>query len=216
MDWENARFNMVEQQIRPWDVLDLTVLGLLSEVKREEFVPAARRELALVDMEIPLTAKASMWTPKMEARVVQEVALKGTERVLEIGTGSGYLAALLSKLSKHVYSVEIDAALAQSAGENLSRAGIDNVTVEVGDAVRGWSKYAPYDVIVATGSYLTTPDFLFEQLAEGGRLFAIIGEDPVMSATLFVKQGGSVVATKLFETVVPALVNAPQPARFAF
>ncbi|GAB3260564.1 protein-L-isoaspartate O-methyltransferase family protein [Chitinimonas naiadis] len=216
MDWEIARFNMVEQQIRPWDVLDLTVLGLLSEVKREEFVPAARRDMALVDMEIPLTANARMWHPKQEARAVQEVALTGKERVLEIGTGSGYLAALLSKLSQHVYTVEIDPMLAKQAQENLAKAGIQNVTVETGDAALGWNAHAPYDVIVATGSYPIAPEFLFEQLAEGGRLFAIVGEEPAMSATLFVKQGGSVVATKLFETVVAPLVNAPQPERFSF
>lgn len=216
MDWEQARFNMVEQQIRPWDVLDLTVLGLLSEVKREAFVPAARRELALVDMEIPLSAHARMWHPKLEARVVQEVALTGSERVLEIGSGSGYLAALLSKLAKQVYSVEIDAALAEQARANLAAAGIQNVSVEVGDAARGWSKHAPYDVIVATGSYPAVPDFLFEQLAEGGRLFAVVGDEPAMTAAVFTKVGGSVKRENLFETVIAPLTNAPQPARFAF
>lgn len=216
MDWEQARFNMVEQQIRPWDVLDLTVLGLLSVVKREDFVPAARRELALVDMEIPLSASARMWSPKLEARAVQEVALTGKERVLEIGTGSGYLAALLGKLSKQVYSVEIDPALAEQARANLAGAGIQNVTVEVGDAVRGWSKHAPYDVIVASGSYPSVPDFLFEQLAEGGRLFAIVGDEPAMTASVFTKLAGSIKQEKLFETVIAPLVNAPQPARFAF
>ncbi|MGQ5521653.1 protein-L-isoaspartate O-methyltransferase family protein [Chitinimonas sp. PSY-7] len=216
MDWEQARFNMVEQQIRPWDVLDMTVLALLSEVKRENFVPAARREMALVDMEIPLSAGAKMWCPKLEARVAQEVALKGTERVLEIGTGSGYLAALLSKLSKQVYSVEIDAALADQARSNLDAADIKNVTVDVGDAAKGWSKYAPYDVIIATGSYPTVPEFLFEQLAEGGRLFAIVGDEPAMTASVFTKVAGSVKQEKLFETVIVPLVNAPQPVRFAF
>ncbi|QNM97022.1 protein-L-isoaspartate O-methyltransferase family protein [Chitinimonas koreensis] len=216
MDWENARYLMVEQQIRPWDVLDLTVLSLLSEVKREDFVPAAHRELALIDMEIPLGNGSRMWQPKLEARAVQEVGLTGSERVLEIGTGAGYLAALLGKLAKHVYSVEIDAALAEQARGKLAAAGIDNVTVETGDAARGWSKHAPYDVIVAAGSYPTTPDFLFEQLAEGGRLFAIVGEEPVMSATLFEKKAGAVSATKLFETVVAPLQNVPQPERFSF
>ncbi|PHV12536.1 protein-L-isoaspartate O-methyltransferase family protein [Chitinimonas sp. BJB300] len=216
MDWEQARFNMVEQQIRPWEVLDMTVLALLSEVKRENFVPAARRDMALVDMEIPLIAGAKMWHPKLEARAVQEVALTGTERVLEIGTGSGYLAALMSKLAKQVYSVEIDAALADQARSNLAAAGIQNVTVEVGDAAKGWSKYAPYDVIVATGSYPTIPAFLYEQLAEGGRLFAVVGDEPAMTASVFTKVAGSIKQEKLFETVITPLVNAPQPARFEF
>ncbi|MEH6459871.1 protein-L-isoaspartate O-methyltransferase family protein [Chitinimonas sp. JJ19] len=216
MDWDQARFNMVEQQIRPWDVLDLTVLQLLSVVKREDFIPAVHREMALVDMELPLAPGRKTWSPKLEARVVQEVALTGKERVLEIGTGTGYVAALLGKLAKQVYTVESDAALAAQASEHLAAAGIQNVTVETGDAVRGWSKHGPYDVIVASGSYPVAPEFLFEQLAEGGRLFAIVGDEPAMSGTLFQKQGGSVVATKLFETVVAPFANAPQPARFVF
>ncbi|QDQ27114.1 protein-L-isoaspartate O-methyltransferase [Chitinimonas arctica] len=216
MDWEQARFNMVEQQIRPWDVLDLTVLQLLSEVKRENFVPAARREMALVDMEIPLGPNTRMWSPKLEARAVQEVALTGKERVLEIGSGSGYVAALLGKLALHVYSVEIDPAQAEQARANLAAAEIHNVTVETGDAVMGWSKHAPYDVIVASGSYPLAPEFLFEQLSEGGRLFAIVGEAPAMTGTLFTKTAGKVVARTMFETVVDPLLNAPQPERFVF
>lgn len=216
MDWDQARFNMVEQQIRPWDVLDLTVLNLLSEVKREAFVPATWHDMALVDMELPLTKTLRMWQPKMEARVLQDVALTGSERVLEIGTGSGYMAALLAKLSKQVVSVEIDAELAEAARTKLAAAGIQNAAVEVGDAAAGWSKAAPYDVIVATGSYPMAPDFLFDQLAEGGRLFAVVGDEPVMQATLFKKSGGSVMATVLFETVIAPLQNVPQPERFVF
>ncbi|MBV8658482.1 MAG: protein-L-isoaspartate O-methyltransferase [Burkholderiales bacterium] len=216
MDWENARFNMVEQQIRTWNVLDQAVLNLLFQVKREEFVPAAHRELALVDMEIPLGGGAFMWQPKMEARAVQQVALKPTDRVLEIGTGSGYLAALMGKLAKHVYSVEINPAFAADARARLAKAGVHNVTVEEGDAAQGWSKHAPYDVIVATGSYPTEPAFLFEQLAEGGRLFAVVGEEPAMTAKLFTKQNGQVKVVPQFETVIAALANAPQPERFAF
>ncbi|WP_269531787.1 protein-L-isoaspartate O-methyltransferase [Chitinimonas sp. BJYL2] len=216
MDWEQARYYMVEQQIRPWDVLDQTILGLLLELKREDFVPAAHRDLALVDMELPLGNGQRMLQPKLEARIAQEVALTGKERVLEIGTGGAYLTALLARLSKQVYSVEIDATLADAARPKLAKAGIQNVVVEIGDAARGWTKHAPYDVIVASGSYPTTPDFLFDQLTEGGRLFAIVGEEPVMTATLYTKTGGSVVATKLFETVVQPLQNVPQPERFAF
>ena len=216
MDWENARFNMVEQQIRTWNVLDQAVLNLLFQVKREDFVPAEHRELALVDMEIPLANGARMWQPKLEARVVQSVALKPSDCVLEIGTGSGYLAALMGKLAKHVYSVEINPAFATAARDRLTKAGLHNVTVEEGDAARGWSKNAPYDVIVATGSYPTEPSFLFDQLAEGGRLFAIVGEEPAMTATLYTKQNGQVKAVHQFETVIAPLANAPQPERFAF
>jgi len=216
MDWELARFNMVEQQIRPWDVLNQTVLDLLFQVKREAFVPPAHRDMALVDMEIPLSNGSSMWQPKLEARVVQELTLKASDRVLEIGAGTGYLTALLAKLAKQVYAVEIDSALAAVASENLIANGIENAKVEVGDAVRGWDKHAPYDAIVAGGSYLTTPEFLFAQLAEGGRLFAVVGELPVMTASLFTKVGGAVKQEKLFETVLPPLTNAPVPERFVF
>lgn len=216
MDWELARFNMVEQQIRPWDVLNQTVLDLLFHVKREAFVPPAHREMALVDMEIPLGNGRSMWQPKMEARVAQELNLKASDRVLEIGAGSGYLTALLAKLTSHVYALDIDSAQAAIANENLVANGIYNAKVEVGDGAKGWDKHAPYDVIVAGGSYLTTPEFLFAQLAEGGRLFAVIGELPVMTASLFTKAGNTVKQQKLFETILPALTNAPVPERFVF
>lgn len=216
MDWEIARFNMVEQQIRPWDVLNLTVLDLLSKIKREEFVPAVHRDMALVDMEIPLGGGRRMWQPKLEARVVQDVQLKGSDRVLEIGTGTGYVAALMAQLAKQVYAVEIDAALAETARSNLVAAKILNVTVETGDAARGWDKHAPYDVIVAGCAYPTVPDFLWSQLAEGGRLFAVVGELPVMTAVLMTKVGGKVTQKNLFETVLPSMVNAPQPERFVF
>jgi protein-L-isoaspartate(D-aspartate) O-methyltransferase len=216
MDWDKARYYMVEQQIRTWQVLDQAVLGLLFQLKREDFVPAAHRELALVDMEIPLGQGVKLWQPKMEARVVQTLALKSSDRVLEIGTRTGYVAALMAKLAKHVYSVEISPDLADIAGKNLHRAGIENVTIEVGDAVAGWDKRAPYDVIVASGSYPLVPEFLFAQLAEGGRLFAVVGEEPAMTATLFTKKNGQIVKQGLFETVIAPLVNAPQPERFSF
>jgi protein-L-isoaspartate(D-aspartate) O-methyltransferase len=216
MDWENARYLMVEQQIRPWDVLDQNVLQLLFEVKREDFLPASQRALALVDTELPLENGSKTWSPKLEARAVQEAKLTGGERVLLIGAGSGYLAALLGKIAKHVYVVEQDAALAEAAGERLITAGIRNVSIEVGDAVRGWSKHSPYDVIMASASYLTKPEFLFEQLHDGGRVFAIVGEAPAMTAMRYIKTGTAIQATALFETVVPAFPNAPQPERFHF
>lgn len=216
MDWEVARFNMVEQQIRPWNVLNPVVLKLLSEVKRENFVPAVHHDLALIDTQIPLGGGRFAWEPKLEARVVQEVAPTETDRVLEIGTGTGYVAALLAKLSKQVFALEIDAAQAETARNNLTNAGIYNVTVEVGDAALGWPQHGPYDVIVAGGAYPITPDFLFAQLAEGGRLLAVVGDLPVMSAVLYTKLAGSIRQEKLFETVLPTLINAPQPERFVF
>lgn len=216
MDWENARFNMVEQQIRPWDVLDQTVLNLLFHVKRENFVPTAHRDLAFVDMELPLGTGARMWQPKLEARVVQELNLKRGDRVLDIGTGSGYLAALLAQLVKHVYSVEIDPTLAETARQRLKEAGCLNVSVETGDAALGWERNAPYDVIVAGGSYPVRPDALIAQLADGGRLFAVVGQLPVMTATLFTKVGNSVKEEKLFETVIEPLRHAPEAPKFQF
>jgi len=151
MDVEQARFNMIENQIRPWEVLDQQVLDLLYAVKREDFVPAAYRMLAFSDMEIPIGQGEHMWQPKMEARVLQELAVKPTDQILEIGTGSGYFAALLAHRAQHVYSVEIRPELKALGEANLRRAGAANVTVELGDGARGWSKHAPYDIIVLTG-----------------------------------------------------------------
>ncbi|MBV1774700.1 protein-L-isoaspartate O-methyltransferase [Burkholderiaceae bacterium DAT-1] len=216
MDWELARFNMVEQQIRPWDVLDKDVLQALLEVKREQFVPAAVRDMALVDMELPLGGGRTMWQPKLEARVVQDLTLKASDRVLEIGTGCGYLTALLARFTRHVYTVEVDAAQADVARDNLRHNGVTNVTVEQGDAVQGWGKHGPYDVIVAGGAYAAEPTFLFDQLAEGGRLFAVVGSQPIMSANLYTKVGGAVSCESLFETVLPVLAGAPKVSAFSF
>jgi len=215
-DYEQARFNMVEQQIRTWEVLDQRVLDLLFAVKREEFVPPAYRALAFADLELPLRNGARMWTPKMEARVVQELTLRTNDRVLEIGTGSGYLTALLASLSGDVTSVEIDEALARDAAHRLSRLGFANARVDVGDGARGFGNDT-YDVIVLTGSTPLLPERFFEQLAPGGRLFAVIGEPPVMAARLVqMNAPGARVAIDLFETVVAPLVNALAPARFEF
>jgi protein-L-isoaspartate(D-aspartate) O-methyltransferase len=215
-DYEQARFNMVEQQIRTWEVLDQRVLDLLFAVKREEFVPPAYKALAFADLELPLANGARMWTPKMEARVIQELTLRTNDRVLEIGTGSGYLTALLASFSGDVTSVEIDGALAGPAAERLARLGFSNVRVEVGDGARGFGN-ATYDVIVLTGSTPRLPERFFEQLAPGGRLFAVVGEAPVMVARLVRVDGpGARVAIDLFETVVAPLVNALAPARFEF
>lgn len=222
MDLEQARFNMVEQQIRPWEVLDQTVLDLLFKVRREEFVPAAYRSLAFFDMEIPLghvksSGGESMWSPKLEARAVQTLQLKKTDKVLEIGTGSGYLTALLASLAGHVYSVEIHPDSIKEAETRLKAHGFDNITLETGDASQGWEKHAPYDAIVVTGSLPIMPANLPAQLAPGGRLFAITGDDPVMEAQLVTCVSHGVFRTEsLFETSVKPLVNAVQPERFIF
>ena len=221
MNFDQARFNMVEQQIRTWDVLDKDVLDLLYVVPREDFVPVAYRTLAFTDMEIPIgDASASterMMTPKMEARIVQEVALKKSDRVLEVGTGSGYLSALLAHRTAHVHSVEVNARIAEFGRANLSRHGVDNITLETGDAARGWSRHAPYDVVVLTGSTPVIPATLLEQLAPGGRLFAVTGNAPVMVAKLVTCSAAGVFAeVELFDTVIAPLINAEQPSRFEF
>jgi len=221
MDIERARFNMVEQQIRTWEVLDQQVLDLLFTVRREDFVPALYRSLAFVDMEIPLTDKPAtgerMLAPKLEARMVQELAIKPTDRILEVGTGSGYMTALLAKRGAFVTSVEINPALSAAAGAKLAAHGIANVALEVGDAARGWTKQAPYDVIVLTGSEPVLAEEFQSSLKPGGRLLAVVGEAPVMEALLTTYTGAGAVSTiALFETCIPALRNAPQPERFVF
>jgi protein-L-isoaspartate(D-aspartate) O-methyltransferase len=221
MNLEQARTNMVEQQIRTWEVLDQDILDLLYVVPREEFVPQKHRELAFSDMEIPIEegvkAGERMWQPKMEARVLQELDVRKTDRVLEVGTGSGYFTALLSHRAAQVITVEIKPALAAFGRANLERHGTDNVTLEVGDAARGWPAHAPYDAIVLTGSTPLLPPSLLEQLAPGGRLFAVVGEAPAMSARLVLSfEAGALRSSTLFETVIAPLVNAERPSRFRF
>ena len=217
MDLEQARNNMVEQQIRTWEVLDQDVLDLLYVVPREEFVPPQHRALAFSDMQLPMGEGERMWEPKLEARVLQELEVHKSDRVLEVGTGSGYFTALLAHRAAQVYSVEIEPALAASGRRNLERHGADNVTLEVGDAARGWERQAPYHVIVLTGSTPALPRAFYEQLEIGGRLFAIVGEPPVMSARLVTCAApGAFHSVNLFETVLAPLVNAEQPPRFRF
>ncbi|NBQ67592.1 MAG: protein-L-isoaspartate O-methyltransferase [Nitrosomonadaceae bacterium] len=217
MDLEQTRFNMVAQQIRTWYVLDDNVLDLLYKVKREEFVPAENRAAAFVDMEIPLGYGQVMLTPKMEARILQELHVQKTDKILEVGSGSGYMTALLADRGAHVYSVEIIPELKAMAENNLKAHNITNVTVELGDAARGWSKHEPYDVIVLTASTPVLPAAFQNSLNPGGRLFAIVGEDPVMEALLITCVApGEFTTEQLFETSTAALVNAQQPARFSF
>jgi len=216
-DVERARFNMVEQQIRPWEVLDQQVLDLLFEVKREEFVPPQYRALAFSDMEIPLGRGESMLAPKIEARMLQTLAIKPSDRILEVGTGSGYMTALLAKLGAHVCSVEIVPEFSAAAAAKLQRYGIVNTTLEVGDAARGWGAHAPYDVIVLTGSLPLLPEAFQRSLAAGGRLLAVVGDAPVMEVRLVTCAApGACGSLALFETCIPPLKNALQPERFVF
>ena len=217
MNLEQARTNMVEQQIRTWEVLDQDVLDLLYLVPREQFVPPEHRALAFSDLEIPIGQGERMWQPKMEARVLQELNVHKTDRVLEVGTGSGYFTALLAHRCAQVCSVEINPALAGFGRGNLERHGVDNALLEAGDAARGWDRHAPYDVIVLTGSTPVLPAALLAQLAPEGRLFAVVGEAPAMSARLVTCSGpGEHRSTDLFETVIRPLVNAERPSRFKF
>jgi len=213
---EQARFNMIEQQIRPWDVADARVLDLLSVVKREQFVPAGRQSLAFMDLEIPLGFGASMWQPKLEARVLHELDIQSFDRVLEVGTGSGYLTALLSRLAAHVTSVEIVPELSAQAAHSLSAHHLDNIKLEVGDAANNWGSIK-YDVIVLTGSVAVEPQGFQQQLKLGGRLFAIVGDAPAMQAKVITRLANDVFdSVTLFETSIVPLQNAPQPQRFVF
>jgi protein-L-isoaspartate(D-aspartate) O-methyltransferase len=217
MNLEQARSNMVEQQIRTWEVLDQDVLDLLYTVPREDFVPQGYRNLAFTDMEIPVGEGQKMWPPKMEARILQELAVKKADRVLEVGTGSGYLTALLAHRAAHVYSVEIHPALAAFGKANIARHGVDNVTLEIGDGARGYGKWGPYDVVVLTGSVPVLPGAVLESLAPGGRAFAVVGDAPAMSARLVsCTVPGAFRTAELFETLLAPLANCAQPSRFRF
>jgi protein-L-isoaspartate(D-aspartate) O-methyltransferase len=217
MNIEQARFNMIEQQIRPWNVLDQDVLDLLHVVKREQFVPAAYQNLAFADVEIPLPGGEAMLAPKFEARILQEVGVKKHETVLEIGTGSGYMAALLAHRAAKVTTVEINPETAELAKKNLANAGIHNVTVEVGNGAQGWEKGAPYDVIVISGALEVLPEAILKQVKVGGRIAAIVGQAPVMEASVITRTGENAYSTiKVFETNVRYLTGAPVPSHFQF
>ena len=221
MNLEQARANMVEQQIRTWDVLDQDVLDLLYAVPREDFVPPSCRNLAFTDMEIPFGEGERMWAPKLEARILQELAPRRTDRVLEVGTGSGYLTALLAHRAAHVHSVEIRPALAAFGRANIARHGVDNVTLAIGDAARGVPQDSPqpgpYDIVVLTGSVPVLPRALLDALAAGGRLFAVVGEQPVMTATLVTRTAtGARRTVELFETALAPLANCERPSQFRF
>jgi protein-L-isoaspartate(D-aspartate) O-methyltransferase len=222
LDIEQARHNMVEQQIRTWEVLDQSVLDLLLLVRRELFVPPAFRLLAFTDMEIPLRIDGvdtgeCMFAPKVEARLLQELGIRAHEHVLEIGTGSGYMAALAAHKAQHVLTVEINPLLAAFGSANLQRNGVHNAHVQTGDGSRGWAARAPYDVIIVSGGLPVMPDELLAQLKIGGRLSAIVGEPPVMSAQIVTRVTETSYDTlRLFETVAKPLANAVRPSTFRF
>lgn len=217
MNVEQARFNMIEQQIRPWDVLDTEVLALLSVVKREDFVPAAYRAIAFTDCEIPLPGDQQMLAPRVEARLLQELKVQRHEKVLEIGAGSGYMAALLGHRAQRVITLENNAELARLAADNLKRAGATNVTVREADGSRGLAAESPFDVILLSGSVAEVPQALLDQLKIGGRLAAIVGEEPVMRAMLYTRSGEREFrSTVLFDTVVPRLQGFEQRSGFVF
>ncbi len=222
MNAELARFNMIEQQIRPWDVLDPSVLELLATMRREDFVPAAYRALAFVDTQIPLLPGAPdgacMLEPKVEARLLQELKLQRHETVLEIGTGSGFMAALLAHRAMHVHTLECRPGLAQAAREALSRNGVVNATVYEVDAARarGLPAEAPFDAIVLSGSVAEVPRVLLDQLKPGGRLVAIVGAEPIMTARICSRTGAAFAARDLFDTMAPRLLGFGEPTRFCF
>ena len=221
MNIETARFNMIEQQIRPWEVLDGQVLSLLSIVKRENFVPLAHKALAFADMEIPLQSSGSkgqcMLAPKVEARLLQDADIKATDKVLEVGTGSGYMAALLAQQAASVLSFEFDPALAQMARTHLQNEGIANVEVRQADGSHGTPADGPFDVIVLSGSVPDVPQHLLKQLKLGGRLLAIVGEEPVMRASVITRNGEQQWQTsEPWDTMAPRLQGFPEHNRFSF
>ena len=214
---EQARFNMVEQQIRPWQVLDPAVLHTLQHIARELFVPAAYQALAYTDTEIPLGHGQAMVAPRIDARLMHDVTLKPTDKVLEIGTGSGYLTALLADRSHHVVSLEINPELHARALTNLQGAGISNVDLRMADGSAGASDAGPFDAIVLGGSVYEVSQALLDQLKVGGRLIAIVGEEPVMQATLYTRTSASAWDHKaLWDTTAPRLLGFKQPSRFTF
>ena len=225
MNLEKARFNMIEQQIRPWDVMDSNVLQLLSVVKREDFVPAGLKGLAFADLEIPLRSPSEeamrlgqcMLAPRLEARLLQDLAVQAHETALEIGTGSGFMAALLAHRAQRVVSLEIDADLAQSARTNLRNAGVQNVDVRHADGATPQPAEGQYDVILLSGSVAQVPQALLQMLTLGGRLATIVGDEPVMRATVVTRTSARTFRTvQNWDIVAPRLLNFPEPTRFEF
>lgn len=218
---EALRFNMIEQQIRPWNVLELPILELLSVVRREDYVPAAHRSLAFFDMELPLgdgrDSGQCMLSPKVEARLLQDLQIKPTDSVLEIGTGSGYMAALLAHRAAKVLTLEIDEGLARQATQTLRDNGVTNVEVRHADGAKPLASGPTFDVILLSGSVARVPQNLLGSLNIGGRLAAIVGEEPMMRAHFITRQSeGKWDTQQPWDTVAPRLLNFPEPSRFNF
>jgi protein-L-isoaspartate(D-aspartate) O-methyltransferase len=217
MNFDRARFNMVEQQIRPWEVLDGRVLALLETIHREDFVPIRYRKMAFSDMCIPLAHDQIMMRPKVEGRMLQALNLQEDETVLEIGTGSGFISACLARLAKRVVSVEIHDDLLEEAGERLADKRADNVELFAGDVMKGWQPEQAHDVVVVTGSVPEVPEQFLGWVNPGGRMFVISGDSPAMEARLLTRMSVTEWREEsLFETDLPRLVNAEQPPEFEF
>jgi len=217
MNFEQARFNMVEQQVRPWDVLDADVLTVMSEVPRENFVPVAYKNTAYTDYAVPIGNNQEMLKPVLVGRLLQALHLQSDEIVLEIGTGTGYLTACLAKLASYIYSVDINADFMPEAQKNLTSLGIDNVTLQTGDAAKGWAERPQYDAIVITGSMPEVPQAYKDSLEIGGRLFVVCGQSPAMHAKLITRVSNSHWSEEnILETDLPALENSQPEPEFSF
>lgn len=217
MDFELARRNMIESQIRTSEVLDPRVLDAIAHIRREDFVPPAYHKMAFADFGIPLGHGEAMMSPMQEARILQALELRPKDKVLEVGTGSGHFTALLASLAGHVYSIDDIAAFSEEAKHKLARQGLQNVTLEIGDASRGWEFHAPYDAIVLTASTPVLPKSFKQALAVGGRLVAIIGKEPVMTVKRFVRVSDYAYEEEdLFETCIRPLHNAHSLPEFIF
>jgi protein-L-isoaspartate(D-aspartate) O-methyltransferase len=215
LDFERARFNMIEQQVRPWEVLDQRVLGVMRDVRREDFVPSRYRRLAFADVELPIGHDETMMKPIVEGRLLQALEVQPTDAVLEIGTGSGFVTACLARLGCQVSSVELHADLAESARQRLAGAGCANVAVEVGDAMRDWQPGRRFDVIAVTGAVHEIPARFRDWLAVGGRLFVVRGASPVQEAVLVTRVGEDrYTEDSLFETDLKYLIHAEPPRAF--
>jgi protein-L-isoaspartate(D-aspartate) O-methyltransferase len=219
LDLDKARFNMIEQQVRPWEVLDAHVLELLDTVHRDLFVPAGQQALAYVDMELPVgTGQGQvMLAPRVQARMVQELALQSTDKVLEVGTGTGFTAALMAQQAEQVLSLETDAQLAEQARANLARANIHNVQVRQADGSHGAAADGPFDAIMLSGSVPEVPQSLLDQLKVGGRLVAIVGQEPIMRATIITRVSDHSWSTQQpWDANAPRLTGFVEPTRFEF
>ena len=218
VDFEQARFNMIEQQIRPWDVLDQRVLDVIATTPREAFVPEKyKTTLAFSDISIPLDHDQYMLPPKLEGRMLQSLDLRPTDKVLEIGTGSGYFTACLARLAARVLSVDIFADFKKAAEHKLAAQGISNVELKTDDVAAGWTAEAEFDAIVLTGSLPVLHEGFHRSLTLGGRLLVIVGRQPIMEALLITRVGPDQWAQEsLFDTAIPPLLYAPAPAAFRF